>query len=162
RAIVRMIDRHGLEYFRHHGRALLEYSHAFMSRVIDGIPDGEYQFEDFLDDDGAGTVRIPIRATVRISGNRAIVDLRDSALQVPGCINGPAAVTRSATYYCFASLLKDESVPLNGGCFRNIEVQTRSGTVVHAEYPAAVVAGNVETSQRIVDVVFGALAQALP
>jgi N-methylhydantoinase B len=64
-------------------------------------------------------------------------------------------------YYCFACLL-DAWVPLNGGCFRNIDVLTTPGTVVHAVYPAAVVAGNTETSQRIVDVVFGALAGALP
>jgi N-methylhydantoinase B len=70
-------------------------------------------------------------------------------------------VAKSAAYYCFACLL-EEGVPLNGGSFRNIEVLTRPGSVVHAVYPAAVVAGNTETSQRIVDVVFGALAAALP
>ena len=78
-----------------------------------------------------------------------------------GCINCPQAVAKSAVYYCFACLL-DENVPLNGGCFRNIDVLTRPGSVVDAQYPAAVVAGNTETSQRIVDVVFGALAQAMP
>jgi N-methylhydantoinase B len=98
---------------------------------------------------------------VQINGDRAIVDLSGSADQVAGCINCPAAVTRSAVYYCFGCLL-DESVPLNGGCFRNIEVTTRPGSVVDALYPAAVVAGNTETSQRIVDVVLGALAQVVP
>jgi N-methylhydantoinase B len=98
---------------------------------------------------------------VSIKGNRASVDLTQSADQVAGCVNCPDAVARSAVYYCFACLL-DPGVPLNGGCFRDIDVITRPGTVVHALYPAAVVAGNTETSQRIVDVVFGALAQALP
>jgi N-methylhydantoinase B len=96
-----------------------------------------------------------------INGDRATADFTGSADQVPGCINCPAAVTRSAVYYCFACLL-DESVPLNGGCFRNIDVVTRPGSLLHAEYPAAVVAGNTETSQRVVDVVFGALAKAVP
>jgi N-methylhydantoinase B len=76
-------------------------------------------------------------------------------------VNCPDAVARSAVYYCFACLL-DESVPLNGGCFRNIDVLTKPGTVVHALHPAAVVAGNTETSQRVVDAVFGALAKLLP
>jgi N-methylhydantoinase B len=89
------------------------------------------------------------------------VDLSESGDQVSGCINCPQAVTRSAVYYCFGCLL-DEAVPLNGGCFDHIEVITRLGSVLHAMYPAAVVAGNTETSQRVVDVVFGALAQALP
>jgi N-methylhydantoinase B len=114
-----------------------------------------------MDDDGAGSGPIPVRVTIQTRGDRATVDLTESAEQVPGCVNCPQAVTRSAVYYCFACLLEEE-VPLNGGCFRNIDVITRPGSVVHAQYPAAVVAGNTETSQRIVDVVFGALAQALP
>jgi N-methylhydantoinase B len=98
---------------------------------------------------------------VTIAGDRAAVDLSGSEDQVAGCVNCPASVARAAVYYCFACLL-EEHVPLNGGCFRNIEVITRPGSVVHAQFPAAVVAGNTETSQRIVDVVFGALAKALP
>ena len=114
-----------------------------------------------MDDDGAGSGAVPIRAVVTINGDRAVVDLTGCADQVAGCINCPQAVAKSAVYYCFACLL-DENVPLNGGCFRNIDVVTRPGSVVDASYPAAVVAGNTETSQRIGDVVFGALAQALP
>ena len=99
--------------------------------------------------------------TIQTRGDTADVDFTESADQVPGCVNCPQAVTRSAVYYCFACLL-GEDVPLNGGCFKNIDVITRPGSVVHAVHPAAVVAGNTETSQRIVDVVFGALAKALP
>src|SRR6185295_13035025 len=106
-----------------------------------------------------GNGPVAIRARITIAGERATVDLSDSDDQVAGCINCPAAVTRSAVYYCFSCLL-DESVPLNAGVF--VDVITRAGSVVHALYPAAVVAGNTETSQRIVDVVLGALAQALP
>src|SRR4051794_35422268 len=148
----------------HYGRALLDYAQAFTARAIDVIPDGSYRFEDVLDDDGAGGGPVRIAATVTITGDRATVDLRDSADQVPGCVNCPDAVTRSAVYYCFVCLLADtfDSVPMNGGCFRNIAALPRPGSVAHAVSPAAVVAGNVETSQRIVDVVFGALAQALP
>jgi N-methylhydantoinase B len=161
RVLVRTFQRHGTEHVRNYGRALLEYSQAFMRRAIASMPSGSWSFEDVMDDDGAGSGPVPIRATVTIERGRAIVDLRDSADQVPGCINCPEAVARSAVYYCFACLL-DESTPLNGGCFRDIEVLTRPGSVLHALYPAAVVAGNTETSQRVVDVVLGALAQALP
>jgi N-methylhydantoinase B len=141
--------------------ALLDYAQSFTSRAITLIPDGEYAFKDVLDDDGAGSGPVAIEAVLRVAGDRAVVDLMRCADQVPGCVNCPDAVTRSAVYYCFGCLL-DDAVPLNGGCFRNIDVLTRPGSVVHARHPAAVVAGNTETSQRVVDVVFGALAQALP
>jgi N-methylhydantoinase B len=160
-ALLRMVRANGVETVARYGRALLDYSQAFMARAIAGISNGSTRFEDVLDDDGAGFGPVRIRASLRIEGDRAIVDLRDSDAQVGGCVNCPDAVTRSAVYYCFACLL-DEQVPLNGGCFRNIEVLTTPGSVVHALYPAAVVAGNTETSQRVVDVVFGALSQLLP
>jgi N-methylhydantoinase B len=160
-ALARMIERHGTDRVRLYGHALLDYAQSFMASTISVIPDGEYRFEDAMDDDGAGNGPVAIRVTVRIENDRATVDLRESADQVAGCINCPEAVARSAVYYCFACLL-DADVPLNGGCFHNIDVLTRPGSVVHALYPAAVVAGNTETSQRIVDVVLGALAQALP
>jgi N-methylhydantoinase B len=160
-AMVKLVQSQGIEKVGFYGRAILDYSQAFMARTVAAIPDGCYAFEDVLDDDSAGTQRIAIRALLTIEGDRATVDLRESDLQVRGCVNCPPAVTRSAAYYCFACLL-EERVPLNAGCFRNIEVLTTPGTVVHAVYPAAVVAGNTETSQRVVDVVLGALARALP
>jgi N-methylhydantoinase B len=160
-ALGRMIARHGIDVVEHCGRALLDYSQAFMARTIATIPPGEYRFEDVMDDDGLGAGPVPIRVTARVSRDRVEVDLCESADQVAGCINCPRAVTRSAAYYCFACLL-EEHVPLNSGIFRNIDVVTRPGSVLDALYPAAVVAGNTETSQRVVDVIFGALAQALP
>jgi N-methylhydantoinase B len=160
-ALGRMIGRHGPEAVEHYGRSLLDYSQAFMGRAIADIPCAEYAFEDVMDDDGAGSGPVAIRAVVRARGDHVEVDLRGSADAVAGCINCPEAVTRSAVYYCFACLL-DEHVPLNGGAFRDVRVLTRPGSVLHAQYPSAVVAGNTETSQRVVDVVFGALAQALP
>jgi N-methylhydantoinase B len=160
-ALARMIDRHGIDSVTHYSQALLDYSQSFMSRTIAAITPGEYRFEDTMDDDGAGGPPIPIRVTLTIQGDRAIVDFRATTAAAAGCINCPQAVTRSAVYYCFACLL-EEHVPLNGGAFRNIEVLTHPGSLLHAEYPAAVVAGNTETSQRVVDAVFGALAKALP
>jgi N-methylhydantoinase B len=158
-AIRRIIERRGARLFHAAGAELIEYSRSTLRRAIAQIPDGIYSFEDVMDDDGAGNGPVHIRANVRIDQDRATVDLSASDDQVPGCINCPVAVTRSAVYYCFASLL-EECVPLNAGVF--VDVKTRPGSVVHAAYPAAVVAGNTETSQRIVDVVLGALAQAMP
>ena len=161
RALQRLVSVEGAEKVRFYGQALLDYSQAFMARAIAAVPDGVYRFEDVLDDDGAGTSPVTIRATVQIAGERAVVDLCGSDPQTPGGVNCPRSVTMSAVYYCFACLL-EEQVPFNAGCFRNVEVLTRPATVVHAIYPAAVVAGNTETSQRVVDVIFGALAGALP
>lgn len=160
-ALLRMVRTNGTDEVFRYGQALLDYSQTFMARAISSIPAGAARFEDVLDDDGAGFGPVGIRARVTIESDRATIDLRDCDAQVRGCINCPAAVARSAVYYCFACLL-DEQVPLNSGCFRNIEVLTKPGSVVHALYPAAVVAGNTETSQRVVDVVFGALSQLLP
>jgi N-methylhydantoinase B len=160
-ALARMVANASPEEVRFYGNALLNYSAAFMERVIATIPDGVYEFEDALDDDGAGTQDIPIRVKVTIEGDRATVDLTECSDHVAGCVNCPSAVTQSAVYYCFMCLMAD-AVPLNAGCFRNIRVLTRPGSLLHAEYPAGVVAGNTETSQRVVDVVFGALAKALP
>ncbi|HSU65964.1 MAG TPA: hydantoinase B/oxoprolinase family protein [Tepidisphaeraceae bacterium] len=161
RAMQRIVAREGFEKAQAYGKAILDYAQAFMARTIDAIPNGRWEFEDVLDDDGAGSGPIRIRGTLTIGGDRAVVDLRGSDRQVAGCVNCPPSVTRSAAYYCFACLLEGQT-PLNGGCFRNIEVLTDPGTVVHAIHPAAVAAGNTETSQRVVDVIFGLLAQALP
>jgi N-methylhydantoinase B len=160
-ALLRMVRTNGVDEVARYGKALLDYSQTFMARAIAAISNGSARSEDVLDDDGAGFGPVGIRALVTIEGDRAVVDLRDCDAQVGGCVNCPSAVARSAVYYCFACLL-DERVPLNGGCFRNIEVLTKPLTVVHALYPAAVVAGNTETSQRVVDVVFRALSQLLP
>ncbi len=161
RAMAAMVEGLGADHVHRYGRALLDYAQGFMAAAIRDVPDGAYTFDDQMDDDGAGTSPIAVRATVTIAGDRATVDLRACAPQVAGNVNCPRAVALSAAYYCFACLL-GEGTPLNGGCFRNVDVLTTPGTVCDARYPAAVVAGNTETSQRLVDVIFGALAQAVP
>lgn len=161
RALHRMVAGRGREVVSAYGRALLDYAETFMRRTIAAIPDGVYRFADALDDDGAGGEPVRVSVALTVAGDRVVADFSGSADQVPGCVNCPEAVTRSAVYYCFACLL-EPGVPLNGGAFRPIEVVARPGSVLAATYPAAVVAGNTETSQRVVDVVFGALAQAVP
>jgi N-methylhydantoinase B len=161
RAVQRLASQFGLDHLTEYSQALLDYSAAFMRRAIAGIPRGVYRFADAMDGDGFDAVNIPIRAVVTLDGEKATVDLTGSADAVPGPINCPRAVACSAVYYCFCCLM-DSAVPLNQGCFSAIEVITRPGSIVDAVHPSPVVAGNTETSQRIVDVVFGALAQALP
>jgi N-methylhydantoinase B len=165
------LRRYGAPGLARRSEGLLDYGERMMRSVIERIPDGEYEFEDVLDGDGAGTTEIPIRVRIEIRGERATIDFSGSAPECPGGVNAVLAVTRSAVLYVFLGLLvtpwEEGAVvladpPLNDGCFRPIQVVAPEGTVVHARPPRAVAAGNVETSQRIVDVVLGALAGALP
>jgi N-methylhydantoinase B len=120
-----------------------------------------YRAEDWMDDDGMGTVRIPIRVGIRIGAGRALVDFTGTAPQVRGGINANYAVTLAAVLYTF-QLLGGEDIPANAGLLRPIRVIAPRGSLINAEFPAAVAGGNVETSQRLVDVLLKALAGAAP
>jgi N-methylhydantoinase B len=161
RAVQRLAAQFGAEQLADYCKALLDYSAAFMALAISAIPPGSYSFTDVMDGDGFDATNIPMWVTLTVSGNRVTVDFRETADAVTGPINCPRAVACSAAYYCFSCLLETD-VPLNQGCFSAIEVITRPGSLVDAQYPSPVVAGNTETSQRIVDVIFGALAKAIP
>ena len=132
-----------------------------MRRAIRAIPDGEYEALDALDDDGVSDAPVSIRVRVTIKGERARVDFQGSAPQVAGAINAVEAITVSAVAYVFRCLIQGD-VPASAGLMEPIEVFAPRGTVVNAVHPAAVAGGNVETSQRIVDVLFKALSRALP
>lgn len=140
---------------------LLNYSEKLMRENIRLIPDGVYEFEDFLDDDGMGTRDIPIRAKITIEGSRATIDFKGTSPQVRGGVNAPLSVTTSAVLYVFQSLAPQE-MPLNSGPLRAIHIIAEPGSLLNPIYPAAVSAGNCETSQRVVDVVLGAIAKAIP
>ncbi len=142
---------------------LQDYAERLMRACVAYIPAGEYSFEDFLDDDGItdAPIRIHCRIEVLPETGRAVVDFSGSGAQVSGGVNANRAVTLSAVMYCFRCLVAGD-VPYNAGLMRPLEVITRPGTIVDAQPPASVAGGNVETSQRITDVVLGALAQALP
>jgi N-methylhydantoinase B len=132
-----------------------------MRAALTRIPNGLYRAEDFLDDDGFSERPVPIRVAIRVAGGRAHVDFFGSATQCQGGINAVYAITYSCVFYVFRCLL-GEDVPACAGLMSPIEVFAPEGSVVNARPPAAVAAGNVETSQRIVDVLLKALAQALP
>ena len=172
--------RYGVERARRAASDLLEYSEELMRAFLQGVPAGEYRAEDFLDGDGIkdGAVRISVMIKVHSRGEKrrqdyagatrgrgrtrhiVTVDFTGSDPQVEGSVNAVAAITYSACFYVFRCLLA-EDVPAAAGLMRPIEVIAPEGTIVNARPPAAVAGGNVETSQRIVDVVLRALAQAI-
>ena len=163
--LLEMAERHGRATLDRNMRALQDYSAAMMEATLRKIPPGAYAFSDFLDDDGAGSGPVEIRVTVRVDGGSAEVDFTGSSAQVAGPMNANRAVALSAAAYvfnCVASRLAADDIPYNSGLLRPIAVITPERSVVNAGLPAAMAAGNVETSQRITDTLFGALARALP
>jgi len=140
---------------------LLTVSEAYGRKALASIPDGIYHFEDLLEDDGLGHGPFPIRVAISIAGDSAKADFSGTARQSPGPMNCPLAVTAAAVFYVFRCLMPSHT-PQTSAIFRPIEISAPPGCLVNARSGAAVAAGNVETSQRIVDVVLGALAQALP
>lgn len=161
RRLQEVHERYGPRTVARNMEALLDYTERMTRRMIAELPDGAYRFEDFLDDDGAGGRDLPIRAQITIEGDKAAIDFSGTAPQSAGSLNAVRAVTLSAATYVFRCLL-GPGVPANGGTLRAFRLITEPGTLVDAAPPAAVSAGNVETSQRIVDVLLGALAQAVP
>lgn len=140
---------------------LNDYAELLAQSVLDELPEGKYEFTDFMDDDGQGLADIPIKATISIRKGNIDVDFTGTSPQVKGNINCPLSVTAAAVYYCFYCLMPPET-PASAGAFRNIIIKAPPDCLVNASYPAAVTAGNVETSTRIVDVLLGALAYLLP
>ncbi|NIP37519.1 MAG: hydantoinase B/oxoprolinase family protein [Candidatus Dadabacteria bacterium] len=156
-----VVEKYSLSKIRAASDQLLDYSERMMKRVIKGMKNGAYSFTDYLDGDGYDPNKIEIDVKLAINKDMATVDFAGSSKQVEGCLNCPLSVTTSAVLYVFQCLAPKE-LPLNSGSLRPIRIVTERGTVVDAEYPGAVAGGNVETSQRIVDAVFGALSKAMP
>lgn len=159
--LLEIIERRGEKETATYAAQLIDYSARLMRHTIAAIPDGAYEAEDALDDDGIDDKPVRIKVRVSIRGERAVVDFTGSAPQVAGAINAVEAITVSAVSYVFRCLVGGE-VPASAGLMEPIEVIVPAGTVVNANPPASVAGGNVETSQRIVDVLFKALSQALP
>jgi N-methylhydantoinase B/oxoprolinase/acetone carboxylase alpha subunit len=159
--LLETVERFGLPRVRRNMSALQDYSERMMRVGIRGLPDGEYRFSDYLDNDGVSEDPVEIRVTVRIGGSSAQVDFTGSSPQVRGSVNANYAVAVSAVMYSFRCLLPAD-IPYNAGLLRAIEVIAPDRSVVNAGLPAAMAAGNVETSQRITDAVLGALSKAAP
>jgi len=159
--LLEIVERRGAREAIAYAAHLIEYSARIMRRTIAAIPDGSYGAVDELDDDGVSDEAVPVRVRITIEGERARVDFQGSAPQVAGAINAVEAITVSAVAYVFRCLIETD-VPASAGLMEPVEVVAPRVTVVNATHPASVAGGNVETSQRIVDVLFKALAQALP
>jgi N-methylhydantoinase B len=155
-----LVAQHGLDGFQTALDCLNAYGERLATEALKAIPDGVYRFQDVMDDDGQGNRDIPICVAVEISGGYIQVDFSGTAKQVPGNINCPLSVAAAAVFYLFRCLMP-ATTPVCAGSFRSINIHAPEGTLLNARYPAAVAAGNVETSTRIVDVIAGALAQAL-
>ena len=156
-----LVSHHGAANVNHYMAAMLAYTERMTRNLLEGIPDGEYTFSDYLDNDGIGDEPVLIAVKIEITGDHAVVDFSDSASQQRGSINAVYAITLSAVYYVFRCLIGLD-VPNNAGCLAPITVIAPPGSVVNAQHPAPVAGGNVETSQRITDVLLGALTKALP
>ncbi|MFL5690802.1 MAG: hydantoinase B/oxoprolinase family protein [Ktedonobacteraceae bacterium] len=161
RRMQELIDRWGLSTTEEHMDALIAYAERIARATIEAIPDGHYEFTDHLDNDGVSDEPVPITAMVTVQGDTITVDFTGSAQQTRGNVNAVAAVAKSATFYVVRCLMPEDA-PMNHGTFAPVTVIAPEGSVVNACQPAAVAQGNVETSQRITDVVFGALSAALP
>lgn len=142
-------------------RNLQSWAQSLVFQSLACIPQGTYQFEDYLDDDGHGRTDIPIRVTINVRGDSVEVDFSGTATQVEGNLNCPMPVTAAAVFYVFRCLMPAHT-PACHGALQGVSISAPRGCLVNACAPAAVAAGNVETSSRIVDTVCGALAQALP
>ena len=159
--LLEIIERRGQKEAGEYAQHLISYSSRMMRATIAAIPDGIYEAEDALDDDGISDDEIPIRVRITIKGEHVTVDFTGSSPQVAGAVNAVEAITVSAVSYCFRCLIGGD-VPASAGLIEPIDVIAPKGTVVNALPPSSVAGGNVETSQRIVDVVFKALSQAIP
>ncbi len=159
--LLDLVAKYGMSKVRRNMTALKDYSERMMRSAIERLPRGEYCFEDYLDNDGISERPVRIAAKVTIHGNRATIDFTGSSEQVEGSVNANYAVAVAATTYVFRCLVR-EDIPYTAGVMRPLKVIAPLGSVVNAQPPAAMAAGNVETSQRITDVVLGALFKAVP
>lgn len=145
--------------------ALVEHADRLLEAGVERIPDGMWTARDSLEDDGAGSGPVPIQVTLSVEGCRLRVDFTGTSPQVAGGVNAVSAITSSAVRYVIRCVVEDllgAPVPAGGGSLRSVELVAPLGTVVNARPPAGVAAGNVETSQRITDVLIRAFQQALP
>ena len=159
--IHELLAAHGEETVRAACRELVDIAERRMRAEIAAMPNGVYEFEDVIEDDGIADRSYPIRLRLTVADEEIIADFTGSATQAIGPVNAIYAVTASAVYNAILHLT-DSTIPRNEGCYRPITVIAPPGTIVNCEFPAPVAGGNTETSPRITDMVFGALQHAIP
>ncbi|WP_049983504.1 hydantoinase B/oxoprolinase family protein [Halorubrum sp. BV1] len=158
--IGELLDEHGstlLDAFD----AVIDYSRERVETELAALPDGTYRARDILEGDGVTDDDVPIAVTVTVDGSALDVDFAGTADQVDGNLNAPLSVAKSAVYFVVRAVT-DPDIPPNHGCYEPVSVSVPEGSVLDPDPPAAVVGGNVETSQRVMDVTLAALAAAVP
>lgn len=159
--LASLISDHGIDGFAAGIVELNDYARRLASASLLMLPDGCYDFEDVMDSDGFGSKNLPIHLVLSVSSGQVELDFSGTAEQTKGNINCPMSVTAAAVYYVFRCLMPMQT-PACAGAFDAIKMFARKGSLINALPPSAVAAGNVETSTRLVDVVLGALAKAVP
>jgi len=159
--IIQIADNYGWDVLLRTFGELQQYSAQMMSTTLRKFEGKCGKFTDYMESDGAGTWDIPISVAIEIHDGRANVSFAGTSEQVRGNINCPLASSLSAVYYVFIVLF-GKDVPTNGGCWSVIDVDIEKGSLLNPTYPSPVSAGNVETSQRIVDTTLGALSDIVP
>ena len=159
--IEALIRKYGSDKINNAGKALMDYSEYLMKKTIKEIPDGKYDYVDYLDSDGLNNSKIKIKVSIEIKGDNAIVNFSRSHEVVRGPLNAVLSITNAAVFYVFRSLAPSYT-PINSGCLKPIEIISKKHTILNASYPSAVNGGATETAQRIVDVLLGALYPAIP
>jgi N-methylhydantoinase B len=159
RRLSELIERRGLDVMEIAFDEVIAYTERRARSRINALPDGVYEASDVMEGDGTVDDDIPIVVRLTVEGESLTIDFEGTSQAVAGNVNCPLSVTRSACYFALRVLL-DADVPANAGVLRPVEILAPAGSLVNASPPSAVVAGNVETSQRIADTVLLALAQA--
>jgi len=159
--LLSIVAEAGIEQYRLALEHLNNYGDRLMRQLLESIPDGDYDFVDLMDDDGLGGQDIEIKLSLKLRKGAVLADFTGTSPQVNGNINCPLSVVAAAVYYVFRCLMP-ANTPACFGVYKRIKIKAAHGSLINAIKPAAVAAGNVETSTRLVDVVMGALAQAIP
>ncbi len=160
--LAELAGRHGVEQLRAGMAEILDYAERRTRAALAALPDGSYAAEDVLEDDADGAqCDVALRVEARIAGDSLTLDFAGTDPQVTGNLNCPLSVTRSAAFFA-VRVLTDPDAPPSAGAYRPIEVRAPEGCLLNARFPAAVAAGNVETSSRVADLVIAALGGARP
>ncbi len=159
--MLALVERMGADTFRGGMVELNDYAERLAREALRALPNGDWEAKDLLDGDGISSEDIPIHACIRVREDGVEVDFAGTGAQVEGNLNCPLSVAAAAVFYVFRCLMPAHT-PASAGAFRPIRLSAPEGSLLNARRPAAVAAGNVETSMRVVDVLLKALAPALP
>ena len=159
--VLELANRYGVKTFHNAVEEILNYSERRMQIEINKMPRGSYSAEDYLENTGTSNRKIKIKVTITIKKNQLLIDYTGTDKQVNGPVNAVMGVTFSGVYYVL-KCLTDPAIPMNDGCYRPVTIHVPKGSLMNPTPPAPVAGGNVETSQRNVDVLLKAFAQILP